>query len=280
MPMRRVALFLIVALVTPLLLAACGGGSSGGLPSQPGQYGVKEKSVSFNGEKYSFFWLDGAGNLHRAQTRDVKLKLGDKNQLEIAANREAILHLKQDEPVTVEGRDRQGDFGNFWYPFLIGSMLSRGGSGPVIINNPPADYRDPVYRYPPTDRFDRGDTISGNVASTKPGTPDYSRLPQTSGTVAGQSGGTGGGNAATNKADASAAASGQSGGTGGGSAALNKSGSFKTGSQGFDSKVDAGSVSSVTGRTGSLGAGDSKPSVSTGKAPSIKAPKISTGRRR
>ena len=279
--MRRVALFLILALVTPLLLAACGEGS--GLPSQPGKYTLKEKSVSFDGDKYSFYWADGAGNLHRAHTDDVKLRLGEKSELEIAANKEAILNLKQDEPVTVEGRDRQGDYGNFWYPFLIGSMLSRGG-GPVIINNAPLpqDYRNPVYRYPPTDRFDRGDTISGNVTSTKPGTPDYSRLPQTSGTVGGQSGGTGGGNAATNKAEASAASSGQSGGTGGGSAALNKSGSFKAGSQGFDSKVDAGSVGSVTGRTGSIGAGGSKTSISTGKAqaPKVSAPKISTGRRR
>ena len=296
--MRRVSLTLVLLLVLPFVFAACGDAS--GLPSQPGTYTIKEKSVAFDGDRYSFLWADGAGNLHQARSRDVKLRLDDLNQLEITANKAAILHLKQDEPVTVQGRDRQGDFGNFWYPFLVGSMLSRGGSGPVIVNNYPPEYRDPVYRYPPTDRFDRGDTISGNVASPKAGTPDYSKLPQTGGTVAAQSGGTGGGNAATNKTDANTASSGQTGGTGSGSAALNKSGSFKSGSSGYDSKVDTGSVGSVTGRTGStgaggsgsIGAGSSKPSISTSggsssssSAPSISrpsssAPKISTGRRR
>lgn len=287
--MRRLSVGLILVLVLPLVLAACG--DTSGLPSQPGRYTLKEKSVSFDGERYAFFWADGAGNLRQARSRDVKLRLDNESYLEITASKEPILHLKQDEPVTVEGRDRQGDFGNFWYPFLIGSMLSRGGSGPVIVNNPPpADYREPTYRYPPTDRFDRGDTISGNVASPRPGTPDYARLPQTSGTVGGQLGGTGGGNAATNKADASAAASGQSGGTGAGSAVLNKSGSFKSGAAGYNAKVDAGAAGSVTGRSGSIGAGGSKPSISTGasssRAPSIGrragggAPKISTGRRR
>lgn len=303
--MRRLPLILLLALVAPLLLAACG--DTSGLPSQPGRYTLKEKSVSFDGEKYAFFWADGAGNLHQARSRDVKLRLDEDRYLEITADRAAVLHLTQEEPVTVEGRDRQGDFGNFWYPFLIGSMLSRQGSGPVIINNPPPpEYRDPVYRYPPTDRFDRGDTISGNVAASRPSTPDYSRLPQVGGTVAGQSAGTGGGNAATNKAEANTAASAQAGGTGSGSAVLNKSGSFKAGGQGYDSKVDAGEVKPVTGRSGPLvGAGasrpsgsgsassgsgtGSKPSISTGssaRAPSIgrssggSVPKISTGRRR
>jgi hypothetical protein len=279
MRLRRLPLILLLLLVAPLLLAACGGQTSG-LPAQPGRYTLKDKSITFDGEKYAFYWADGAGNLHRANTKDVKLKLGEDQHLEVTANKEAILHLKQDEPVTVEGRDSQGDFGNFWYPFLIGSMLSRGG-GPVIVNNNPApqEYRDPAHRYPPTDRFDRGDTLAGNVASGRAAPPDYSRLPQTSGTIGGQQGGTGGGNAATNKADASAASSGQSGGTGGGSAALNKSGSFKSGSQGYAPKVESGQIKPISGRDGPLvGAGSG-----ASKAPSVSrpsAPRISTGRRR
>src|SRR4029453_14603460 len=112
----------------------------------------------------------------------------------------------------------------------------RGGGGRVTINTqpPPQEYRDPTYRYPPTDRFDRGDTIGGNVTNTSGRAPDYTRLPPVGGTVAGQSGGTGGGNAATNKAEGPSAASGQSGGAGSGSAAIDKAGSFPRGAPRFD----------------------------------------------
>lgn len=299
--MARVALILLFLFAAPLWSVACGSANDG-LPTQPGHYTLKEKSVSFDGDRYSFFWADGAGNLHRASTRDVKLSLGDANDLEIDANKNAILHLKQDEPVTVEGRDRQGDFGNFWYPFLIGSMLSRGGGGgTVIVNNGtplPPEYRQPTYRYPPTDSFDRGDTLVGNATNNRAAPPDYSRLPQVGGTVSGQSSGTGGGNAATNKADAGVASSGQTGGTGSGSAVLSKTGSFKSGSSGYSSKVDSGAIRPINGSggpsvgggsgAGSTGMGGTKPSISTGRgsssssAPSISrssgsAPRISTG---
>ncbi len=301
----RIVLILLFVLATPLWSVACG--SNGGLPSTPGRYPIKEKSVSYDGDRYSFYWADAAGTLHHASTSDVKLALGDTNELEIDASKNAILHLKQDEPITVEGRDHQGDFGSFWYPFLIGSMLSRGGGGgTVVVNNgspPPAEYRQPTYRYPPTDSFDRGDTLVGNATNNRPAPPDYSRLPQVGGTVSGQNSGTGGGNAATNKADAGVASSAQTGGTGSGSAVLNKSGSFKSGSDSYSSKVDSGALRPVTGSggpsvgggsgAGSTGAGSTKPSISTGRgsssssAPSISrssgsAPRISTsgGRRR
>jgi hypothetical protein len=270
----------VLLLISTLVLAACGEGS--GMPTQPGKYTLKEKSVTFDGDRYAFYWADATGALHRAATKDVRLQLDEQNNLEITADKHAILHLKQEEPVTVEGRDHQGDFGNFWYPFMIGSMLSRGG-GPVIINNQPLppDYRSPVYRYPPTDRFDRGDTIGGSVTADRPTTPDYSRLPPVSGTVAGQSGGTGGGNAATNKADTAVGSSGQAGGSGAGSAAIDKSGSFKSGSQGYTSKVDSGALKPVTGGSEPrVGGGASSPSISTGRSSSgssATTPKISTG---
>jgi hypothetical protein len=288
---RRLAL--VFLLLSTLLLAACGGGGSG-LPTQPGSYQLKDKSVTFDGDKYSFYWADATGELHRVSTDDVKLKLDEKNELEITPDKHAVLHLKQDEPVTVEGRDSQGDFGSFWYPFLIGSMLSRGG-GPVIVNNQPAprEYRDPVYRYPPTDRFDRGDTIGGNVTNTASRPPDYSRLAPAGGTLAGQSGGTGGGNAVTNKAEVPAASSGQSGGAGGGSAAIDKAGSFRSGDQGYKAKVDSGQIRTtnptgprVGGGAGSVSGNSApaqQPSINTGRgsASSSKSlPKISTGRRR
>jgi hypothetical protein len=265
----------LLVLVGSLILTACSGGG-GGLPPAPGSYTLKEKSISFDGEKYSFFWADQSGQLHRAQTDDIKLQLGDVNKLEVTDGKEAILHLKQDEPVTVEGRDEQGDFGSFWYPFLIGSMLSRG---PIFGGGaPPADYGRPVYRYPPTDTFSRGDTIQGNAANTTKGTPDYSRMAPAAGSVSGQSGGAGGGNAATNRAATAPSAGGQTGGTGTGSAALAKSGSFKAGAQSFEAKTG-----SKVGAGSAIGSGKTSPSIGSGK-PSTGAkssmPRISVGRRR
>lgn len=279
MKLARIAAFLL--LISTLVLAACSGGGDG-LPAAPGRYKLKEKSISFDGDKYSFFWADAAGNLKRVQTDDVKLRLGDENLLEITDKKEAILHVKQDEPVTVEGRDEGGDFGSFWYPFLIGSMLMPRG-GPVVINQPaPPEYRDPVYRYPPTDSFGRGDTIAGNAASSSKGLPDYSRLAPVGGAVSGQSSGAGGGNAATNRASTAPSAGGQSGGTGAGSAALSKSGSFKAGSQGFDAKVSSGRITSPTGNAPKISTGGSRAPSIGGSRPSTGAnlPRISTGRRR
>ena len=275
-------LVLLVLLLSSFVLVACGPGD--GLPKVAGQYKLKEKSVSFDGEKYSFFWADAVGNLTRVRTDNVKLKLGDQNVLEITDKKEAILNIKDDEPVKVEGRDRQGDFSNFWYPFMVGSMMSRGfgGGGPIIVNNngSPGEFREAAHRYPPTDQFNRGDTIGGSVASSNGKPPDYSRVQPASNTISGQGSGTGGGNAATNKADTDVTSSGQSSGTGSGSAALNKSGSFKSGSQGFDSKVQTGAL-----------AGSGRPSISTGGSSSSGSsvrpptssgsrPSISTSRRR
>ncbi len=281
MIMKR--LVLMVLLLSSFVLVACGPGD--GLPKVAGQYKLKEKSVTFDGEKYSFYWADAVGNLTHVRTDNVKLKLGDQNILEITDKKEAVLNIKDDEPVKLEGRDRQGDFSNFWYPFMIGSMMSRGfgGGGPIIVNNngSPSEYREAAHRYPPTDQFNRGDTIGGSVASSNGRPPDYSRIQPASNTISGQGAGTGGGNAATNKADTDVTSSGQSSGTGSGSAAMNKSGSFKSGSQGFDSKVQTGAL-----------AGSGRPSISTGGASSTDSgvrpstssggsrPSISTSRRR
>ena len=291
----RLALYAGLFVLLFAMLAACQGGGGSGLPEAAGRYPLKEKSISFDGERYSFYWADAAGQLHRVSTSDVKLQLGDENVLEITPSKEAVLHLKQEEPVTVEGRDQEGDFGSFWYPFLIGSMLSRGG-GPVIVNNQPLppEYRQPQHRFPPTDTFGRGDTIGGSV-TTNGRPPDYSRMQPVGGSVAGQTGGTGGGNAVLGRSQQPAVAGGQAGGTGAGSAVLERSGSFRSGSQGYDAKVDSGQIKTINPSTGGsrVGAGSGalggKPSISTGRssAPSTSVrpstgstPKISTGRRR
>jgi hypothetical protein len=264
----------LLVLVGALVLTACSGGGGGGLPAAPGTYTLKEKSISFDGEKYAFFWADQAGQLHRAQTDDVKLVLGDANKLEVTGEKEAVLYLKQDEPVTVEGRDEQGDFGSFWYPFLIGSMLSRG---PIFGGGaPPPDYNRPIYRYPPTDTFNRGDTIQGNATNTTNRPPDYSRMAPAAGSVSGQSGGAGGGNAATNRAATAPSSGGQAGGTGTGSAALSKSGSFKSGAHSYEAKTG-----SKVGAGSAIGSGKTSPAIGGGKpATGAKLPRVSVGRRR
>jgi hypothetical protein len=276
---------LFVGVVLLIILGSCDLSSAEGLPEEPGRYALKEKSVTYDGERYSFLWSDAGGALQRATTDDVKLQLAEENALEITAERDAILHLRQDEPVTVEARDQQGDFGSFWYPFIVGQMV---GSGPAVgAPAPPPEYRQPTYRFPPTDRIDRGDTITGSSSSSTSRPPDYGGLAPVGGAVSGQAGGAGGGSAAINRSQSSSTVSGQAGGAGGGSAALNKSGSFRSGDQGYTSKVESGQLNPISGRTeprvgagsgartssGSSSVGGSKPSISTGRG-SAPSPRV------
>src|SRR5947209_20458356 len=85
----------IVLLSTVLLLAACGGD---GLPSQPGEYVVKSKSVTFDGERYQFQWAPtGKSDLSWAKTRDVRLQLDDRTYLQVDGGKKAVLHLTKEE---------------------------------------------------------------------------------------------------------------------------------------------------------------------------------------
>jgi hypothetical protein len=285
------ASLLFVGLILLIILGSCDFSGAEGLPEEPGRYALKEKSVTYDGERYSFLWGDASGALHRATTADVKLQLAEENALEITADADAILHLRQDEPVTVEARDQQGDFGSFWYPFVIGQMV---GSGPAVgAPAPPPEYRQPTYRFPPTDRIGRGDTITGSASSPTSRPPDYGGLAPVGGAVSGQAGGAGGGSAAINRSQSSSTVSGQAGGAGAGSAALEKSGSFRSGDQGYTSKVESGKLNPISGRTeprvgagsgarsssGTSSVGGSKPSISTGKgsAPSPRVGSSSSG---
>jgi hypothetical protein len=253
-----------------VVLGSCGG--SVGLPGAAGRYPLKERSVTYDGDRYSFLWADPSGNLQRATTGDVRLQLDEQNLLEVDDAGDAILHLRQDEPITVEGRDGQGDFGSFWYPFLAGQVL---GGGPVVVNpSPPREYREPVYRRPPSDSFDRGDTLTGSRASTRPNASDDDLEP-IGGAVSGQSRGTGGGQAATNRAESATAVSGQRGGTGSGSAVINKSGGLKRGDRSYAARVDAGELKPISGRTEPrVGAGSGAPSVDAATS----KPRIGTGK--
>ena len=193
-----------------------------------------------------------------------------------------ILHLRQDEPITVRGQDRQGEFGSPWFPFLLGAAVGNafgggfgGGRGgqTIIINNPaPGETRNydagaAAYRYPPTGSFGRDEELHGTLDSSKPQTPDYSKVQASPYATTGKSSGTGGGAAASNKSvGATSATSGQSGGTGGGTAASSKGG-FANGSQSYTNTGGGSSVGGA-GSRGVLGGGSSSGSSSSGSKPS------------
>lgn len=226
--------------VLALLLAACASGSEG-VPGRPGQYEIRKGSVSFDGDRYQLLWQDAQGGLHRARGRDFRLVQDERNFLEVDGG-SPILHVREDEPISVEGEDNQGGFSSFWFPFLLGQALS----GPGVIGQPAPGTshnplpRTPSYRYPPSDTFGRGETLHGTVNSPRPQPPDYGQVRPVPGAVSGQAGGAGGGTAATAK------------------------GGFKSG------------PSSYTSRSGTL-KGGKPPSVTGGKPPALNPGKPALG---
>jgi hypothetical protein len=285
-----IAAFFVLSLVT----SACGAGN--GAPSTPGQYSVQKDSVHFDGNSYQLYWADTNGSLHQMDTKQLRLvRDPDRTFLEVPqGGGDPILHMREDEPITVAGQDHQGAFSSPWFPFLAGAVVGnvlggggfgggRGGGQTIIINNPAPGERSydpstPTYRYPPTGSFGRDDSLHGSVDTSKPQAPDYSKVQPSPYATSGNASGTGGGVAASNKAPsgpangvtgATSANSGQSGGTGSGVAASSKGG-FANGSQSFantsgSSAVGAGSRG-VLGGASSSGASSSKPSTGIGSS--------------
>jgi hypothetical protein len=287
--------------VLSLFASACGAGT--GAPTTPGQYPVQKDSVHFDGDRYQLYWADSAqnGSLHRLDTRNLRL-VRDPNStfLEVPqGGGDPILHLREDEPITVNGQDHQGAFSSPWFPFLLGATLGNvlGGGGfgggrggqTVIINNPaPGETRTydagtPTYRYPPTGSFGRDESLHGSLDTSKPQTPDYSKVQPAPYATAGKSAGTGGGVAASNKSGgalsgssgAANATSGQSGGTGTGAAASSKGG-FANGSQSYANSSAGGSTGGA-GSRGVLGGGSSSSSGGSSSGGSSSKPGTSVG---
>lgn len=267
---RKLNLLLAALFALSVVTSACSA-SRDGAPGAPGQYSVQKDSVQFDGERYQLFWADKNGSLHQLNTRNLRLvRDPERTYLDVPqGGGDPVLHMREDEPITVRGQDHQGAFSSPWFPFLLGATLGnafggRGSGGTVIINNPAPGERSydastPTYRYPPTGTFDRGDTLHGTVDTGKPQTPDYSKIQPSPYATTGQASGTGGGAAASNKSagasGATNAASGQSGGTGGGVAASNKGG-FASGTQSYANRASGGSSNVGAGSQGALsGAG-------------------------
>ena len=275
---------LALLLILSVVASACG--NNGGAPSAPGQYPVQAGSVHFDGDRYQLYWADNAqnGTLHRMETRNLKM-VRDPNGTFLDVPQgggDPTLHLREDEPITVDGRDNQGAFSSPWFPFLLGATLGNvfgGGRGgqTVIINNPaPGETRTydagtPAYRYPPTGTFGRDDELHGSLDTSKPQAPDYNKVQPAPYATTGKSAGTGGGSAASNKSvgtGASNATTGQVGGTGAGTAASSKGG-FANGGQSYASSGSGGSGVGA-GSNGSLGSGSSSSSSGSGSSkPSI-----------
>jgi hypothetical protein len=252
----------LVALLT-LFATACGSSNSG-FPKSSGEYPIQPNSLSYDGKKYALLWSDTAGNLHKAEGEDVRMQQDERTFLEVGDG-SPVVHLKQDEGVTVRGKDRDGPFETFWFPFFLGQAL--GGGGPIINQPYPGDRgvgRGASYQYPPTDTFGRDDSLHGSVQRSKAETPDYTKVQPAPYAVSGQNSGAGDGTAASNKAVTPN--SGQAGGTGAGSAASNKGTFQSSGGTG----VNAGSgLSSDSKKTGTGGSVTTRP-----KSPPIKAPAL------
>jgi len=244
------------------------------LPRTAGDYQIQNKQIDYDGQYYDFRWIDHDGSIHAAHEDDIKMSQDDSTFLRVDSG--ATLHVAPDQAIGVEARDDRGNFHTAWYPFFFGSPFG----GPVIVVPPGTgggDPRTPTYRYPPTDTFGRDDSLGGSVPSSRPSPPDYTRIPNARDSVSGQSGGTGGGAAATGK-DVSPTG-GQSGGVGTGTAASGKGG-FRTGPNAYSEAGGARSPSVGSGG-GASGAGSSgglkSPSAGSGVNTAPSKPATSSG---
>ena len=133
--LRPLSIVLAALFALSLITSACGAGNGG--PSTPGQYSVQKDSVHFDGNSYQLYWADTNGSLHQMDTKQLRLvRDPDRTFLEVPrGGGDPILHMREDEPITVAGQDHQGAFSSPWFPFLagavVGNVLGGGGFGEV-----------------------------------------------------------------------------------------------------------------------------------------------------
>ncbi len=260
--------FLAVMAAATLVFASACSGASSNVPTQPGQYSVQKDSVHFDGERYQLYYSDAAGQLHQMQTRNLKMvRDPERTFLDVPqGGGDPVLHLREDEPITVEGRDREGAFSSPWFPFFLGTLAGNAfggrGQGTVIINNPAPGERGTygpntaTYRYPPTGTFGRDESLHGSLDTSKPQPPDYSRVQPPSYATAGKSAGTGGGVAASNKAPSTSS-----------SAAASNKGGFSSGSQAYSAPKGGGGSSGPLSGKPSVGGSSSSKGIGGVRAP-------------
>src|SRR5258708_2628001 len=101
--LRPLTNVLATLVILSLLTGACSGGT--GAPSAPGQYSVQQGSVHFDGDRYQLYWADNNGSLRQLDTRQLRLvRDPDRTFLEVPQGGGGpILHMREDEPITVAG---------------------------------------------------------------------------------------------------------------------------------------------------------------------------------
>lgn len=206
----RPAVRLSAALLVAASLAACGpspavpSGTSvvqplssevrSGLPTAPGRYPIVAGSLARDARGiYYFGWRrpgDPIATRYDASVSRVRLGQGATEELEIPAQGDPVLNLPADAsiPLIASSQDwRSPSYGGYystWRPF----------SG--------TSYRGPAYYDPPAGTISGGGTINGAHVSSSPSSLG-ARTVSVSHAVSARAGGTGAGNAATNKSGAS-----------------------------------------------------------------------------
>src|ERR1051325_10258381 len=105
---RSLNLLLASLFVLSFAVSACSPGN-GGVPAAPGQYSVQKDSIRFDGERYQLYWADNSGSLHQLDSRNLRLvRDPDRTYLEVPQSGDPILHLREDEPINVQGQERPG----------------------------------------------------------------------------------------------------------------------------------------------------------------------------
>jgi len=194
--------FIAGLFILSLVTTACASGSP--LPA-PGAYSVQRDSVQFDGERYQLYYAQPNGSVQRLESKTLRMvRDNERTYLEVPQSGDPILHMREDEPIHVQGQDNNGAFSSPWFPFLLGTMLG----------NSLGNVGTPTYRYPPTGTFGRDEQLRGSVESTRAQVPDYSKMQPAQNATTGQASGTGGGVAATNKAPSASSAATSKGGFG------------------------------------------------------------------
>src|SRR5260221_13146914 len=117
--------FLVATLFALSVIASACSASGDGAPSTAGQYSVQKDSVHFDGDRYQLYWADNNGSLHQLNTQKLRMvRDPDRTFLEVPqGGGDPVLHMREDEPITVQGQDHQGAFSSPWFPFLVGAAV-------------------------------------------------------------------------------------------------------------------------------------------------------------
>jgi hypothetical protein len=184
-----------------------------GLPTEPGRYPIVERSIQRDEQGvYHFDWrapgqTEGPGT--RASSSRMRLNQGSTEMLEVPAEGDPILHLRQNSEILLasaagalpnsgtptsggSGRTGGGSSFMYWRP-----MYTYGGGGPAYYDPP----RSVPSGAPVVDAATRSTTLA----------PPASRTFGVVHSVAGRAGGTGGGFAASARSGADIGSGGKSG---------------------------------------------------------------------